>query len=81
MSYDTATRTMTFETALALLRRGSYVRRLHWDSGYLSLHTDSPEPIILVHLKDGRSVTWFLDQRDILALDWTEYVDLNWKAS
>lgn len=79
MSYDVSTRTMTFETALKILRSGSFVRRTHWDSGYLSLHIDGPEPVIVVHLKNGRTVTWFMDQRDILASDWAEHVDLNWK--
>jgi hypothetical protein len=70
---------MNFEVALTLMRKGAYVRRAHWDSGFLSLHTDGPEPVIIVHLKAGRMVTWFMDQRDILADDWAEYVDLRWK--
>lgn len=70
---------MTFETALRLLRSGACVKRTNWDSGYLTLHMDSPEPVIVVHLKDGRTVTWFMDQRDLLAENWVEHFDLNWR--
>lgn len=70
-----------FEVALSALRQGRYVRRLHWDSGFLSLHTDGPEPVIVVHLKDGRTVTWFMDQRDLLSEDWVEHTDLKWRET
>lgn len=79
--YDTMTKMMTFDTALRMLRSGAFVRRKHWDSGFLSLHTDGPEPVIVVHLKSGRTVTWFMDQRDLLSDDWVEHTELNWKGN
>lgn len=72
---------MKFDEALVLLRKGLCVCRERWDSGYLQLLTDAPEPTIVVHLKNGRTVTWFMDQRDILADDWKQHVNLNWKDS